>query len=192
MDTPRTGRPRDERVDAAILAATRDVLTETGYARLTMDAVAARAGAGKAAIYRRYATKQELVYAATVHDLDLRIPPDTGSLTTDLKALIDDILATMGSPTALGSVPGLMADVSADPALAARFQQTFVARQQECITAVLDRAVHRGELQDKPDLDVLHALLAGPVFVWLYLLRRSERDSFAHDLATRLADAVTK
>ncbi|MEU4703897.1 TetR-like C-terminal domain-containing protein [Nonomuraea dietziae] len=192
MDTPRTGRPRDERVDAAILAATRDVLVETGYARLTMDAVAARAGAGKAAIYRRYATKQELVYAATVHDLDLQTPPDTGSLTTDLKALIDDILATMGSPTALGSVPGLMADVSADPALTARFQQTFVARQQECITAVLDRAVHRGELQDKPDLDVVHALLAGPVFVWLFILRKGERDSFAHDLATRLASAVTK
>ncbi|MGV9307820.1 TetR/AcrR family transcriptional regulator [Nonomuraea sp. NPDC003727] len=190
--TTRTGRPRDSRVDAAVLVATRDVLAETGYARLTVDAVAVRAGVGKAAIYRRYATKQEMVFAATVHSMALEIPPDTGSFVTDLVALVDDVLATLGNPVAAVTVPGLLADVVADTDLTARFQRTFMERQRDCVTAVLDRAVQRGELAERPELDVVHALLVGPVFAWLFLIRRQDRDVFARELAARLAAALTR
>ncbi|GAB3995376.1 hypothetical protein GCM10029992_12460 [Glycomyces albus] len=74
------GRPRDGRIDGAIAQATRELLAERGYAGLTVDAVAARAGVGKAAIYRRHATKQEMIFAATVHDMQEQPPPDAGSL----------------------------------------------------------------------------------------------------------------
>ncbi|GAA2389873.1 hypothetical protein GCM10010404_53860 [Nonomuraea africana] len=187
----RSGRPRDTRVDASILAATREVLAETGYARLTMDAVAATAGVGKAAIYRRYATKQEMVYAATVHTMALETPADTGALTTDLAALIGDIRATMGNPIALVTVPGLIADITADPDLTVRFQQTFMARQRDCVTAVLERAVLRGELDELPALELVHAMLVGPVFAWLFMMRGPGTDAFARDLAARLAAALT-
>lgn len=188
----RTGRPRDSRVDASILAATREVLAETGYVRLTVDAVAARAGVGKAAIYRRHATKQEMVFAATVHSMTLETPADTGSFTTDLAALIDDILATLGNPVALVTVPGLLADITADAGLTATFRQTFMERQRDCVKEVLNRAVRRGELDEAPELDLVHAMLVGPVFAWLFLIGRQERGAFAGELASRLTAALTR
>ncbi len=187
----RTGRPRDGRVDASILAATREVLAETGYVRLTVDAVAARAGVGKAAIYRRHATKQEMVFAATVHTMALEAPADTGSFVTDLAALIDDILATLGNPVALVTVPGLLADVIADADLTARFRGTFMERQRDLVEEVLDRAVGRGELDERPELDLVHAMLVGPVFAWLFMMGRRDGDVFARELASRLAVALT-
>ncbi len=153
-----------------------------GYAKLTVDAIAARAGVGKAALYRRYDTKQELVFAAAVHDLTLQAPPDTGSLRGDLAALIEDIVASLSNPPASAAVPGLLADVSGDPALAARFHETFVALERRYVVDVLERARARGELRDAPDPELVHALLLGPVFASLFLLRVDSRG-----LAERLA-----
>ncbi len=62
--TPGAGRPRDPRIDAAILRATADLLVEIGYANLTMAAVAERAGTTKTALYRRWSSKAELVHEA--------------------------------------------------------------------------------------------------------------------------------
>lgn len=183
----RVGRPRDSRVDHAILAATRELLAEVGYAALTMDAVAARAGIGKAAIYRRYATRQEMVFAAAVHGRALTIPADTGSLRGDLTLLVRDIVASLGGPVTSAALPGLFADVTRDPGLAARFAETFVAAEQAYISEVLDRAGRRGELVRRPGLEVVHALLLGPVFAWVFLLGRPAR----HDLPDTLAELVT-
>ncbi|GAA0933745.1 TetR/AcrR family transcriptional regulator [Nonomuraea longicatena] len=165
----RGGRPRDGRVDAAIATAARELLAELGYAQVTVDAVAARAGVGKAAIYRRHSTKQEMIFAALVHDLELSGTPDAGSLRADLAALTREIVASLSGPPA-GLVPGLLADVHADPALAARFVSTFVGAERACVSEVLDRAVARGELAHRPDAAVTHALLLGPIFAWLFLL----------------------
>lgn len=164
------GRPRDDRVDRAIATATRAVLAESGYAQLTVDAVAARAGVGKAAIYRRHTTKQQMIFAAVLHDLEIAPPPDSGSMRGDLTALLRDIAVNLTTPPA-GVVPGLLADVHGDPALAATFVSTFVAAERGCVEEVLDRAVARGELPRRPDPAVVHALLLGPVFAWLFLLQ---------------------
>ncbi|MBN6052403.1 TetR/AcrR family transcriptional regulator, partial [Nonomuraea sp. RK-328] len=152
-----------------VAEAARELLAERGYAHLTMDAVAARAGVGKAAIYRRYATRQEMIFAAVLHGLELETPDDTGSFRGDLGALLGDIAAQLAAPPP-GVVPGLLADVHADPALAARFTGSFVATERRCVNDVLDRAVARGELPSRPDPAVAHALLLGPVFAWLFLL----------------------
>ncbi|OLT28776.1 hypothetical protein BJF83_14165 [Nocardiopsis sp. CNR-923] len=184
------GRPRDERVDQAILAATRGVLAEQGYSRLTVDAVAAAAGVGKAAIYRRYASKHELVFAAAVHDVDLEPPPDGGSLTADLTALVREILDSLGAPTARAAAPGLISDFLSDPALADRFEETFLARERACVRAALDRAVARGEIEAPPERDLAHSLILGPVFAWLYIFRRQEEESFARDLVVRVEAAL--
>ncbi len=163
------GRPRDQKVDQAIVRATRELLAETGYARLTVDAVAARAGVGKAAIYRRYTTKQQMIYSATVHDLHEDAPPDNGSLRADLAAVCAAIAAQLGSAPS-DVLNGLLADIYADPSLAARFTATFVARQHTIVSEVLDRATARGELATPPDPALVHALLIGPIFAWLLIL----------------------
>jgi AcrR family transcriptional regulator len=183
----RGGRPRDSRVDHAVLAATRDLLVEVGYAGLTMDAVAARAGIGKAAIYRRYATRQEMVFAAAVHGRVLRIPADAGSLRDDLRLLVEDIVASLTGPVTAAALPGLFADLTTDATLAARFAETFIAAERGYIREVLDRAQRRGELAHRPDLDTVHALLLGPVFAWLFMFGKPA----GPDLPATLAGLVT-
>jgi AcrR family transcriptional regulator len=185
------GRPRDGRVDEAILHATRSLLAQNGYAGLTMDAVAERAGIGKAAIYRRYSTKQEMVFAAAIHGPDLPGPPDTGSLLGDMAALIQEIVDHLTSPAAAAAIPGLLADVGSSPSLAARFHDVFVIREQAGISGLLDRAVARGELQSPPpDVNLVHALVTGPVFTTLYLQHRAP-DDLAGQLAGIIADGLT-
>ena len=84
-ETPRAGRPRDPLVDRAILQATLRVLTDQGYAGTSIERVAAEAGVGKTAIYRRYASKAELTAAALASQRDAwGPPPDTGSARNDM------------------------------------------------------------------------------------------------------------
>src|SRR5689334_11946810 len=85
------GRSRDDSRDPQILQATAQLLAEVGYDRLTMDAVAARAHAGKATLYRRWSSKGELVVDAlgcAAHGETPEAAPDTGSLRGDLEALV--------------------------------------------------------------------------------------------------------
>jgi AcrR family transcriptional regulator len=179
------GRPREARVDEAVRTATIELLAERGYAGVTIEGVAAKAGVGKTAIYRRFPSKAELVFDAAVHGLELLPPEDTGSLRGDLAALIQGIVASLTGPASEAAIPGLIADLGRDPRLAARFQQTFVAQEDALVAAVLERAVARGELRAAFDLELAHALLLGPVFAWLHLVRRPPAD-----LAERLAECV--
>ena len=190
-EAQRVGRPRDSRVDHAVLAATRDLLAETGYAALTMDAVAARAGIGKAAIYRRYTTKQEMIFAAAIHGRALPIPADAGSLRDDLTLLIGDIVASLTGPVTAAALPGLFADLTTAPALAARFAETFITAERAYIGEVLDRAQRRGELAHRPDLETVHALLLGPVFAWLFMFGKPARRDLPATLAGLIAAALT-
>jgi AcrR family transcriptional regulator len=169
------GRRRDIRVDEAVAEATRQVLAETGYARLTVDAVARRARVGKAAIYRRYASRAEMVFAAVSGRDDAPLP-DAGSLHADLVALVDRLLEAFGAPAARQAIPGLLSDVRADPGLAERFRTALVARERPNILAVLDRAVARGEMAARPDPQLVHALLLGPVFAALFLVKLDPAD----------------
>ncbi len=166
------GRPRDHRVDASVVAATRTLLLEGGLAAVTVAAVAARAGVGKAAIYRRYPTKLHLVFAAAIHDVDVPTPPDHGSLRADLTALLGDIAASLDNPVARRVLPAMLLELDADDDVTERLSRTFVAREHEIIGEVLDRAEARGELPSKPDVAEAQAHLVGPVFAWIYVLRR--------------------
>ncbi|CAL9639849.1 hypothetical protein SUDANB96_06341 [Streptomyces sp. enrichment culture] len=168
----RGGRPRDSRVDDAVATAVHELLAEVGYARLTTAEVAARAGVGKAAIYRRYATKQEMIFEVLLPDRFLAVAPDRGSLRADLAAVLAEIADSMAAPPP-GTVPGLLADIHADPVLRDRFDEKYLAAQRRTLTEILDRAAARGELTARPDPAALNALLVGPVFAWLFLLSES-------------------
>ncbi|WP_051792882.1 TetR/AcrR family transcriptional regulator [Kibdelosporangium aridum] len=181
------GRPRDSRVDHAIQTTVRELLAEVGYASLTMDLVAARAGIGKAAIYRRHASKAEMVFSAVVHGMDLQPVADTGSLRTDLRGTVIDVLGRVSEPSVRAGTPTFLAELAVNKEMSARFQSTLVARETACVETVLDRAVARGEIRRKPDPAVVHATILGTVTAWLHML---QRDDYA-DLPDQLADILT-
>lgn len=181
------GRPRDRRIDRSVVRATTELLDEAGYSGLTVDAVAARAGVSKAAIYRRYASKQELVFSVAVRGIDEDPPADAGALGADLKALCRHLSGRLAStPSDVLSL--LLADIYADPSLAERFTATHLHRERRAVTEVLQRAVARGELVEVPDPAVVHALLTGPVFAWLLVL--SEDPARLLDVADIAAEAT--
>lgn len=146
------GRPRDETRDAAILAATIAVLQDVGYDRLTIDAVASKAKASKATVYRRWPNKAALVVDAMASLKPVPEPgaeppclfPDTGSLRGDLLAglaAMSDKLSTDEGKLMLA----VMTAQSRDPELAAAMRDSATEKARSCET-VVDRAVRRGEL----------------------------------------------
>src|SRR5215203_7405886 len=101
-DLPRTsrgGRPRDPSRDGVIRAAILRLLADVGYGALTMDAVAAEAGVGKATIYRRWRTKQDLVVdTVSVMTQAIATPVDTGSLEGDVRAIVHRVVEMITGP----------------------------------------------------------------------------------------------
>ncbi|MEU8132787.1 TetR/AcrR family transcriptional regulator [Streptodolium elevatio] len=187
--TPR-GRPRDPRVDRTVRQAVRDALAETGYAGLTVDAIAARAGVGKAAIYRRFGSKAELAFAAAVHDIDVTAPPDTGSLVGDLYALARIVQARAANPVAREVIPALVAELGRNPALAEQFRGRFLDIERADFTEICARAVRRGELPGPVRPDIAHLMLAGPHFAALYAFHVPVDDALLLDFARAAASAL--
>ena len=148
----RGGRAIDHTRDAAIRAAALEVLADVGYDRLTMDMVAARASAGKGALYRRWPSKAALVIDSITHD---RVPvgaPDTGSLVDDLETLAT-VMGAAGSGGRLHQVMlGLVSASNRDPELAEAFRERIVAPREAWIRVILERARDRGEIA--PDVDI--------------------------------------
>jgi AcrR family transcriptional regulator len=157
------GRSLDATRDVDIRAAVLELLAEVGYDQVTMEAVAARARAGKGTIYRRWPSKADLVVDAIN---DLKPPPvdlpDTGSLPGDIRALFDGV-ALSGPDDAFPLIAGLAAPLVRDPELAAAFREHFVAPRVARLQVMLDRAVGRGEIAPHPDADLLCAVF--PAFM---------------------------
>ncbi|MGY2082951.1 TetR/AcrR family transcriptional regulator [Blastococcus sp. SYSU DS0539] len=142
----RGGRPRDPSRDGVIRAAILRLLADVGYGALTMDAVAAEAGVGKATIYRRWRTKQDLV-VDTISDLnrDDAQSPDTGSLEGDLRQLLHSMVALVSGPAG-AATQALLSSMPHQPALAAAFRAGPLAMWQKAFHDTWARAEQRGEL----------------------------------------------
>ena len=140
------GRPRDDRREAAILETAVGCLAEVGYERLSIEMVAARAGASKATIYRRWASKRDLVVAAvrTAAASSEQAAVDTGSLRGDLLALLDRLAANLDG-TDRGSVAALLQAGLQDPELCDALEAGGPTGGR-LPADVLDRAIARGEL----------------------------------------------
>jgi AcrR family transcriptional regulator len=158
------GRPREARADRAILRATLELMARHGVDDLRMDEVAARAGVGKATIYRRYRSKNELVTAAVAARVgEIRVP-DTGSTRKDLIALMREAVDVYANPVAAGAMPGLVAAMHRDPELARAVRSGFLASRREALQEVLARGIERGDLADGLDLELALDVLGGPLF----------------------------
>jgi AcrR family transcriptional regulator len=166
VPTRRPGRPRDTHRDEAILRATLEILNAEGYKGLTIDGVAARAGVGRPTIYRRWASKAELVVAALTDTVHIAVPDvDTGSLRRDLVAMQRRQIALMNSPESRRITAGLVADLATDPDLGHMYVSEYLAPRRAIVFRVLQRAVDRGELAPDADLAFVHDLLSGPLFM---------------------------
>ncbi|GAA3740277.1 AcrR family transcriptional regulator [Spinactinospora alkalitolerans] len=160
--SPRSGRPRDPQIDAAVLGATLSVLDDSGYGQLTLEAVARRADTTKPAIYRRWPNRQRLVLAALATRLgDLRAP-DTGCTICDLNEGINVFIVEFRRirPDVLAS---LLADCAPHPELRDAFMSTLFDPPRAAVAQMLERAVARGDLRGDIDrtlvLDMLGSLV---------------------------------
>jgi AcrR family transcriptional regulator len=166
---PVMGRPRDARVDRAILAATLELIAERGVRDFRMDDVAGRAGVGKGAIYRRYRSKDELVAAAVAGLVSEIAVPDTDSTRGDLLALMGEAVAVYADPTAAGVMPSLVGEMRRQPELADAVRDGFLARRRQALREVLERAVGRGDLRVDLDFELALDVLGGPLFYRLLI-----------------------
>ena len=157
---PSAGRPRDPRIDAAILRATADLLVEIGYPNVTMAAVAERAGTTKTALYRRWSSKAELIHEAVFPVTPTAIDPPPGDIAADLRAMVAAARDVFTSPVVAAALPGLISDVSADPALLARVSARFTDLF-DAVRSRLRDAVERGEVREDVDPDGLVHLIGG-------------------------------
>jgi AcrR family transcriptional regulator len=133
------------------------VLAEVGYDRLTMDAVAARARAGKTTIYRRWQGKAELVVDALNSLKGAPDIPDTGSLRQDLRALAESMTSAEGQFGAQMTI-GMVNAIAHDAGLRRVFGEKFIAPRMAGFRTVFERAVARGEMPAGHDLDLLARL----------------------------------
>jgi AcrR family transcriptional regulator len=149
-------RRRGAVLEQAILRAAADELTESGYAGLTMDRVARRAGTNKNALYRRWPNRAALGVAAYQQLVETRLgPPDTGSLREDVLAVLRQMNEDVTTPRA-DLVRGLMASAAEDPELFAELQKMVGDGGSALWLTILGRAVERGEASP----DSLHPRLA--------------------------------
>lgn len=159
----RGGRPRDPSRDGVIRAAILRLLADVGYGALTMDAVAAEAGVGKATIYRRWRTKQDLV-VDTISDLNRAEAhtPDTGSLEGDLRELMHSLVSVVNGPSGAATL-SLLSTVPRHPALAEAFRNGPLAVWSQPFEQVWANAEARGELdpsfRTSPAAETISALL---------------------------------
>ena len=161
----RRGRPRDPGVDVAIRAATVGLLGEIGYARLTMDEVAARAGVSKASLYLRWPNKVALV-ADALQQRARAVPevPDTGALPTDMRAFLTALLRARGAASrALAAVSG---EIASNPELRTAWRRGVAGALTACLRTIVSRAVARGELPSDSDVELLAQLPLSLLQTW--------------------------
>jgi AcrR family transcriptional regulator len=167
QDPPRRGRPRSEASGPTILEATLDIVAEVGFAGFTVDAVAHRAGVGKATIYRRWASREALMLEAWLSCVAPMPDPDTGSLRGDLAVMFNAVNHGRPDDVMRRIFPQMIAAAKVRPEVADAYR-SFVEERRRPLQRVLARAAERGELPVECDLALVHDLLVAPLmYRWM-------------------------
>lgn len=182
----RPGRPRSEAARRAILDAAVGELEEHGYAALTMQGIAKRAGVGKQTVYRWYPSRADVVLEALVELAEARITvPDTGTLPGDLTAFLTATFRQRGQRPVL---IGLMAEALLDPVFARAFRDRFLFSRRAALRQILDRASARGEISEDVDPELLIDVVYGVLWYRLMLDHAPLND----EAGRRLTDLVLR
>ncbi|GHD89266.1 TetR family transcriptional regulator [Streptomyces naganishii JCM 4654] len=159
----------------AIRAAVFEELAAVGYARMSIEGIARRAGVGKTAVYRRWRSKLHLVLdivsALAVQGLPA---PDTGRLETDLRLLYEVTSRALRHPVASQIIPDLQAEAARNPEIAEAMQKALRDGQESVASSILAAAVGRGEIRADLDRDLALDLISGPLY-WRAVVIRSPK-----------------
>jgi AcrR family transcriptional regulator len=184
VDQPRRpGRPRSEERSQDILDAALQALVDEGFGAMTIEGIAARAGAGKATLYRRWPNKAELVADAVQQHACAEIPiVDTGDVRRDVRTFLR---ATQKSVSGLDGALFLAftAERIRYPELAAAFDRQFVSARRGALRTLIRGGVERGELPPDTDIDLL-ADVGQALILYLFTSKRA----LPHDLADRIVE----
>lgn len=187
---PTRGRPRDPAINEVILTATRNLLIDVGYTNLSMEAVAARAGVSKPTLYLRYPTRAVLVFEAIFGKTKVRAMPDSGNIRADLQEAYDWAVEEFNAPEARAALPGLLAEVSANPELAQLIRTVVIGPEYGRVRGQLELAQQRGEIRDDADLDLVIDAFIGTALARVTLLDRPLDHAYSERLVNLLLGGV--
>ncbi|MFI6041356.1 TetR/AcrR family transcriptional regulator [Nocardia sp. NPDC051321] len=164
-DTPSVAR-RSERARAAILAAAAELIRELPYAKLSVEAIAARAGVGKQTIYRWWPSKGAVVFDAMLEldsGPDGLALPDTGDIAADLRALLRGSIAALTDPTFESFLRAMYIEIQQDPEIGAAYRERLLLPERAAIADRLAAGIRSGQLRPDLDLELASDLLLGPI-----------------------------
>ena len=193
MPRPATGGAAlRQRVTDAITRAAFAELAESGYARLSMEAVARRAGVGKAALYRRWPSKEGMLTELIRQAVRDTLPPipDTGALRSDLRRLLDTFREQLSNPTVRNIGASLLAEAHHNESLAEVLRTTVAAPRRDNAHLVLRAAIDRGELPADLDLELASDLLIAPLGFRILVLSGDSDDAYLETLTAALEAAL--
>ncbi|MEV5716380.1 TetR/AcrR family transcriptional regulator [Amycolatopsis mediterranei] len=174
--TPTGAAVLQPEVTQAITDAVLNELAEQGYGRLSMEAVAKRAGVGKSALYRRWRSKPEMITAVVAEFSVTRAADvDTGSLRGDLRETMQALIDWLTHPLFSRILPDLVAEGVRNPETAESTRMSIGGPRREVGEAMLRRAIARGELPADLDLEMALDVLAAPIY-WRLVVRRAEAE----------------
>ncbi len=186
MPVRRPGRPRSEAAEQAIIDATLDLFAEQGFEGVCVELVAARAGVGKATIYRRWPNKEELLLAA-LGSLKSPYPEPRGvSVREDLLAIIEVMCADKADPRKARRYALLLGEGEKYPRLMARYKAEVVEPRRDMVRAVIRRGIETGELRRDTDVEIAMLTLTGAIMAQ----EKSLDGTFDGDFAARLVDGL--
>jgi AcrR family transcriptional regulator len=189
---PGAGRPRDPRIDSAILAATAELLVDIGYSNLSLAAVAERAGTTKSALYRRWSSKAELVHEAAFPVAPTALLTPAGDFAADIQMMIEATRDVFTTPVVRAALPGLVADMTADAELNARVMARF-ADLFALVRIRLREAIERGEAHPDIDPDRLIELIGGATMLRMLLYPDLKLDdAWVHQTTAIIVHGVTR
>lgn len=185
------GRPRNPRIDTAVLEATVDLLGRTGYAALSVEAIARRAGTSKPAIYRRWPSKAHLVHEAAF-PIDAAVElPSTGALDGDIREMLRRTTAVLTTPAARAALPGLIGEMAADPTLHTALLARFGDILGGGLSERLSDAAARGEVRPDVTVDDLTEAIAGITLLALLTRGAALDDAWIERTATLITKGIS-
>jgi AcrR family transcriptional regulator len=176
----RPGRPRDPQLENRVFAAALGLYSEAGWSGFSFDAIARRAGVGKAPLYLRWKLKEDLLLAALSAQTSSILIPDSGDLRTDLTEYASSLLTSQSRPEGWAYLR-IHLEASVIPALHARVSDEIVTPHVEGARALLQRALKRGHLPEGTPIDLLLDSLYGAIITRIILSTPAERAELTED-----------
>jgi len=184
----RPGRRRSEDSRDAILQAATDLVVEQGYAAVSIEKIAQRAGVGKQTIYRWWPSKGDVLLEALARKADMHITlPDEGSWAADLRRMLEDSFALARTPELGELLRALMVEAQLGPAFGARFRADFLERRRAALATLAERARRRGDLP----ATLTAAFAADVVFGVLWYRLLAVPQPFDQELTDQLVGLLT-